>query len=117
MNKLCKTCGALCCKYFALEIDRPTTRGDLENIRWYLSHHKVAIFIQEKGWYLKVGNRCKHLAGNGRCKVYDERPAICRKHNVLECEYHYRSAVREIRTLKQLERYLQENPVRRKGKK
>jgi Fe-S-cluster containining protein len=117
VSDLCRICGALCCKYFALEIDKPTTRRDFENIRWYISHQKVSVFIQEGRWYLKVGNRCRYLDGTDHCKIYKRRPSICQKHSARECEYHDRNAVREIRTLKQLERYREEESVRRKKRK
>ncbi|MBU5635730.1 YkgJ family cysteine cluster protein [Geomonas sp. Red69] len=26
----------------------------------------------------KVGERCRHLSGEQRCLIYDERPAVCR---------------------------------------
>jgi len=113
----CKKCDAFCCKYLALEIDKPTTKNDFENIRWYISHQKTSVFIQEGTWYLKVGNRCKYLDNTNRCKIYEKRPAICRKHNPRECEYHDRNAIREIKTFKQLERYLKEKPIRRKGRR
>jgi len=117
MSRTCKKCDALCCKYFAMEIDKPTTRNDFENIRWYISHQKTSVFIQERKWYLNVKNRCKHLDSNNRCKIYKTRPAICRRLDPEQCEYHDRDAVREIKTLKQLERYLEEKPIRRKKRR
>jgi Fe-S-cluster containining protein len=116
MSNTCTKCEALCCKYFALEIDTPTTRNDFENIRWYISHQKTSVFIQERKWYLNVKNRCKHLKSDNRCKIYEERPAICRRLHPDNCEYHDRNAVREIKTLKQLGEYLEEKPIRKKRK-
>jgi Fe-S-cluster containining protein len=116
MSNTCAKCEALCCKYFALEIDTPTTRNDFENIRWYISHQKTSVFIQERKWYLNVKNRCKHLKSDNRCKIYEERPAICRRLHPDNCEYHDRNAVREIKTLKQLGEYLEEKPIRKKRK-
>ncbi|QXE89431.1 YkgJ family cysteine cluster protein [Geomonas subterranea] len=26
----------------------------------------------------KVGERCRHLSGEQRCQIYEERPAVCR---------------------------------------
>ena len=75
----CSKCSALCCKYFALEIDRPSTRNDFENIRWYISHQKTSVYIQAGKWFLNVKNRCKYLDGSHRCSIYEHRPAICRR--------------------------------------
>ena len=41
---LCNGC-TKCCEYIALEIDTPETQEDFENIRWYLLHENVKIFI------------------------------------------------------------------------
>ena len=114
MSITCKKCDALCCKYLALEIDKPTTRNDFENIRWYISHQKTSVFIQEGKWHLNVKNRCKYLDNKNRCKIYEKRPAICRRLDLNKCEYHDRNASREIKTHTQLERYLEEKPIRRK---
>ena len=114
MSTTCKKCTALCCKYFALEIDKPTTKNDFENIRWYISHQRTSVFIQQGKWYLNVKNRCKHLDGNNRCKIYEERPAICRRLDPGNCEFHDQNAVREIKTSRQLTQYLEENPLRKK---
>jgi len=117
VSNTCEKCDALCCKYLALEIDRPITRNDFENIRWYVSHQKTSVFIQEGKWYLNVKNRCRHLDSDGMCAIYEERPAICRRLDPDNCEYHDRTSVREIKTLTQLGRYLEEKPVRRKRRK
>jgi len=117
MSRTCKQCNGLCCKYFAMEIDKPTTKNDFENIRWYISHQKTTVFIQNRKWYLNVKNRCKHLDGDNRCKIYENRPTICRRLDPKHCEYHDQNTVREIKTLKQLERYLEEHPIRRKGRR
>ncbi len=117
MNTNCKKCSALCCKYFALEIDKPTTKNDFENIRWYISHQRTSVFIQDGKWYLNVKNRCKYLDGNGHCKIYDKRPAVCRRLDPARCEYHDQNAVREIKNAKQLEEYLKDKPLRRKRRK
>ena len=117
VGNLCEQCDALCCKYFALEIDKPTTKNDLENIRWYISHQKTSVFIQNGKWYLQVKNRCNHLDRNNRCKIYENRPAICKRLDPKGCEYHDRHAVKEIKTLHQLGRYLDEHPIRRKRRK
>jgi len=113
----CNKCSALCCRYFALEIDKPTTRNDFENIRWYISHEKTSVFIQRGKWYLNVKNRCKHLDGGNRCAMYENRPAICRRLDASGCEYHDQNGVREIRTLKQLSLYLDERSPSRAGRK
>lgn len=113
MQNTCSRCSALCCKYFALEIDAPVTKNDFENIRWYISHQKTSVFIQQGKWFLNVKNRCRYLDGNNRCTVYEQRPAICRRLDASGCEYHHIDGVREIRTPKQLAAYLKERSEKR----
>ncbi len=88
MSCLCDQCAALCCRYFALPIETPTTRKDFDDIRWYLCHENVAVFIEEKTWYVAVMNKCKHLQKDNRCGIYETRPKICRGYSTENCDYH-----------------------------
>ncbi|HJQ97589.1 MAG TPA: YkgJ family cysteine cluster protein [Candidatus Polarisedimenticolaceae bacterium] len=89
----CHDCTAKCCKYFALEIDRPITPREHDHIRWYLLHEHVAVWVQDKAWFLEIRTRCKHLQPDNQCGIYETRPQICRDHGWPEaddmhpCEY------------------------------
>lgn len=74
----CHDCTAKCCKYFALEIDAPTTPKDHDNIRWYLLHEHVVVWVQDGDWYLEVRTPCRHLQADNSCGIYHTRPQICR---------------------------------------
>jgi uncharacterized protein len=87
-NCLCDSCSALCCRYFALPIDNPETRKDFDNIRWYLVHENVVVFVEKKQWYIGIMNRCKHLQADNRCGIYETRPMICRSYSTDNCDYH-----------------------------
>ncbi len=87
-KSLCDSCAALCCRYFALEIDPPESVVDYDNIRWYLMHEHVVVFIEEGHWYLGVLTRCKHLQPDNRCGIYETRPRICRTYTTDNCDYH-----------------------------
>src|SRR5205814_5874854 len=78
----------LCCRYFALPIDNPTCRHDYDNIRWYLLHENVTIFVEEGQWYIGIANRCKMLQPDNRCGIYETRPKVCRGYSTDNCEYH-----------------------------
>ena len=84
---LCKYCGAKCCRYFALPIDKPKGWEDYDFIRWYLLHEQTAIFSDDGSWYLLVQNPCKHLGDDHRCGIYETRPQICRDYTTDNCEY------------------------------
>lgn len=84
---LCHKCIGLCCRYVALPIDTPKTRGDFDDIRWYLTHKGVTIFVEKKSWYVSVDNTCRHLSAKDyRCKIYDKRPRICKGYKHVDCE-------------------------------
>jgi Fe-S-cluster containining protein len=88
MASLCDKCVALCCRYFALEIDAPETAREYDNIRWYLMHENVIIYIEDKRWFLGVLTRCKNLQPDNRCGIYHTRPQICRGYTTDNCDYH-----------------------------
>ncbi len=87
-DSLCTQCAALCCRYFALPIDNPETRREYEDIRWYLCHENVVVFIEKSQWYVGILNRCKHLMDDNRCGIYETRPTICRGYSTDNCDYH-----------------------------
>lgn len=88
MTSLCDKCVALCCRYFALPIDNPDDAKEFDNIRWYLVHENVVVFVSQKQWYLGIMNRCKHLMDDNRCGIYETRPRICREFSTRNCDYH-----------------------------
>ena len=84
---LCEHCVAKCCRYFALPIDAPKTRGDFDYIRWFLLHQRASIFTEAGTWYLLVHTECKHLQPDHRCGIYQDRPEICREYSTENCEF------------------------------
>ncbi len=83
----CKNCAGLCCRYVALPIDKPTTRGDYDDIRWFLTHKHVTVFVENKTWYISIDNKCRHLSEKDhKCKIYETRPRICRGYKNVDCE-------------------------------
>jgi Fe-S-cluster containining protein len=109
----CHTCGGQCCRYFALQLDRPRSLEDFDNLRWYLAHSNVAIFIEDKDWYLQINNRCLYLAEDGNCTMYHYRPKICRDYGwdkSGETECHGKDGIAShdhfFTTLEELEAYL-----------
>ncbi|MCI0499047.1 MAG: YkgJ family cysteine cluster protein [Planctomycetales bacterium] len=83
----CKKCTGRCCRYFALPIDTPQEWDDFDDIRWYLSHEDVTVFVEKGDWYLNVKNTCRYLCPKDfRCRNYELRPHICRKYNTGTCD-------------------------------
>lgn len=86
-NKLCDSCTGLCCRYFALPIETPETREDYDDIRWYLCHKNVTVFVEDGDWYINIINKCRHLDnGSHQCNIYKDRPAICRRYKTADCD-------------------------------
>ncbi len=119
---LCDKCTGLCCRYFALPIDTPEDREDFDDIRWYLCHENVTVFVEDGDWYVNMDNKCKHLSENDyRCGIYSTRPKLCRNYTTKDCdltegEYDY-----ELHFLndKQMEEYIKikfDNNIKQKKK-
>ena len=91
----CDDCSGLCCRYFALPIETPEDKGDYDDIRWYLCHKDITVFVEDGDWYINIKNKCKHLTKDNKCDIYNKRPRICRgyKHSTcdfVEGEYNYK---------------------------
>ena len=84
---LCEHCTGLCCRYFALPIETPTTGEDFDNLRWYMMHGEVSLFVDDEVWYLMIHADCQHLLSDYRCGIYQTRPAICRSYSTKSCEF------------------------------
>jgi uncharacterized protein len=83
----CHRCSGLCCRYFALPIETPTNWKDFDDMRWYLAHENISIFVEKGDWYLNVHNRCQYLAADHRCAIYETRPKICRTYKTDDCDF------------------------------
>ena len=84
---LCSYCTALCCRYFSIHIDTPRTRKDFDNLRWFMMHGRISVYVEEGTWYLCVYGDCQHLQSDNRCGNYENRPQICRDYSTDACEY------------------------------
>ncbi len=84
-KRLCDGCEG-CCKHVAVGIDTPEDKDDYDNIIWFLLHENVRVFVDhDNDWYLEFLTKCSALDENKLCKLYNERPNICRKYSQNEC--------------------------------
>jgi len=83
----CDHCTAACCRYVAIPLDKPKSAKDYDDMRWYLMHDGVIVFVEEGDWYIQFQTRCKNLGLNSMCQVYETRPMICREYEAGECDY------------------------------
>ncbi|MBN2211191.1 MAG: YkgJ family cysteine cluster protein [Sedimentisphaerales bacterium] len=115
---LCKKCTGLCCRYLALPIETPTTKGEYDDIRWYLAHKGISIFVEDGDWYIKIANRCKYLNSNHRCKIYEKRPRICRGYKHEGCDIQPGAYDYELHftSMEQMEEYMSRKPWKKRKK-
>lgn len=86
-KNLCNKCKGLCCRYFALPIETPEDADDFDDIRWYLCHENVSVFVEDDDWYINIDSNCRHLSESDyRCEIYSKRPSICRKYSYKDCD-------------------------------
>jgi Fe-S-cluster containining protein len=82
----CTECGK-CCTYVGVEIDEPTGAKDASDILWYLYHPGVYIYVDGNDeWSVHFESRCRNLDENLLCRVYEQRPDICRGFDPETCE-------------------------------
>ncbi len=93
----CENCPALCCKYVSIEIDVPEDLDDFENIKWYVIHKNINVYVDEDDeWYIEFLTPCEYLREDNKCSVHEEftenpeikRPKICKEYSAEECPFH-----------------------------
>ncbi len=110
----CEKCGGKCCRYVAIEIDRPNTKSGIDHIRWYLLHENVNVFLDHwKKWHIEFHSPCECLDKNGRCSCYSERPKICRQHGCEEgdCEFFDSPYLEYFKSARDFEKYLKKKKI------
>jgi Fe-S-cluster containining protein len=108
----CKECGGECCKKLAFQIEAPKNPVDYGDIKWYLYHKDVIVYIDNSGdWMVQVPIKCTKLDKNNRCTIYDERPPICRLSKVEECEKNTNEMDVVFRTVEDLEKYMKQKKI------
>jgi len=84
---LCEHCSGACCRYLAIEIDKPKSQRDHDDIRWYLLHEGINVFVEDGDWFIQIRTRCQQLGLDNLCQIYETRPEICREYEPKDCDY------------------------------
>jgi Fe-S-cluster containining protein len=103
-----------CCRYVTINIPTPRTKLDFNNIRWYILHRNVSVFVDWEGdWMVQFDTPCEWLV-DGRCSHYTFRPEICRDYDPAECERYSPTPAEKflIRTEQDLDEYLAKRSAR-----
>ncbi len=111
---LCEHCTAVCCRYIALPLDTPETQADFDDLRWFLIHEHVSVFVEDDAWYIAFQTNCRHLQADQRCGIYATRPNICRQYDTDNCDYHSGDYgwQHHFTDPRHLDAYLRDHPVR-----
>lgn len=104
----CKDCDARCCKHVALEIDTPEDKEDFENIKWYVCHKNVNVFVEDGSWYIEFLTPCEQLGEENKCKIYEKRPKICRAYSEEECVFEGYTEDLIFHNIEDVEKYVKE---------
>lgn len=120
-GSLCDKCVGLCCNYITIHIDKPSSKREKDDIRWYLLHEGITVLITDDDWQIKVPTRCEALGNNNECTIYDTRPNTCREYTTDNCDYHtvfdnWGTDYIEIETAEAFEKYLEKKKKSKKKK-
>jgi len=108
-KRTCEGCDAICCRYITVPLEVPETLDDFENIKWYVAHKNIEVNVEEDGlWYIKFFTDCEHIDKNNLCKIYKNRPKVCREHKTKSCEkYNKENFLLTFKNIKDVEGYIQ----------
>ncbi len=82
----CTECGR-CCTYVSVGINAPRTLRFASDILWFLYHEKVSVYQDGDGdWSVVFDTVCRNLGPERMCRVYADRPLICRDFDDTTCE-------------------------------
>lgn len=82
----CTECGK-CCTYVGVGINAPSRPRYATDILWYLYHQGVYVYVDGEGeWSVHFETRCRNLGDDLLCRVYADRPHICRSFDNRTCE-------------------------------
>ena len=86
-NKCGRCTNSKCCTYVTQQVDTPRSMADFDHLLWQVSHERVNVYKDEEGWFLLIENPCQHLGPGGMCRIYHERPQVCRDYSNDYCEF------------------------------
>ena len=115
----CNKCTAVCCRQVTVSLDGLGSESDYQEMRWLIVHKNVSICVDEEGdWWVEFATDCTHLGKQNECLIYENRPQICRDHEIDSCEMNGEGEAYPFifTTEKELNQYI-ETHYEKKGKK
>ena len=106
----CDECEGECCKVLVVEIETPESKDDFEDIKWYLYHPGVSVYIDtDNAWNVQFDTKCRYLSDDDKCLIYDKRPPVCRKAEVRECHVNKEEIKEFFKSVEEYEGWLKRN--------
>lgn len=112
---VCLKCDAPCCNEIVMEVHRPRTKAEIEELEQYLYFETACIYISKRGWHVMFKGRCMYLGKDNLCAKYDSRPGRCRNHVPPDCERFGKWYDVIFETPEEYRRYLKGKKVKRKN--
>lgn len=82
----CDKCDGRCCRDVTVEIDKPTSFGDFEDLKWMIAHQNVYVYLDEENdWVVEFRTPCNFLDDKNRCSIYKRRYKMCSDHDPEAC--------------------------------
>ncbi|MBU1975835.1 MAG: YkgJ family cysteine cluster protein [Nanoarchaeota archaeon] len=114
----CEECKGFCCTHLAVPIDKPVNLEDYKNIYWYLYHDKCSVYVDLEGiWYLQVEVPCVQLDKDGKCKIYQKRPPLCKDYGPHDCEVNEEEMLIHFKTVEDYDTYFNALVSKKRTKK
>ncbi len=111
MTVKCQKCNAHCCRHIAIGVDAPDDKESYDNIRWYLLHKNVWVFIDhEDQWLIEFRTPCRLIRSDYKCGDYQNRPLVCKNYpeedELCEGETNEPAYKELFKNVKDFERYM-----------
>jgi len=108
----CDDCNGSCCRKLVVEIDTPRNKDDFEDIKWYLYHPGVSIYIDMNDkWNVQFNSQCSKLDKDGRCSIYEKRPPVCKNAKVKDCEMNKPDVKIMFKTLEDYKEFIEAQKI------
>jgi len=94
-----------------IDVNKPDTKENIDQIRWYLLHGVNVYFDSDGDWMAYIPAKCNALDERGECDIYAKRPKVCREYTQDECDKYDEKASEEIifREEKEFLKYIEDN--------
>jgi len=99
----CKNCDGECCKRLIIPLCDQMLL-DEDQAKWLVMHENISIGISQGKAAIIIQTRCENLE-NGDCKIYENRPDVCKDFPVETCRANKVCDGTELKSVEDVEKY------------